>query len=139
MLTNPDSTKILLRCERISLSSTILPLRAFPFQAISPSVNPKGALIALTKSIVRGEMKDEEVVVVADVFGNGLAQICRNYRAVENAQTLANLEKALNTDPDFAPFVPASFDKRSDSVQIVLKINALTSKRRNNLKSKNNK
>src|SRR5688572_313891 len=41
----------------------------------TPSVNPSGALIALTKSFVRGDMKDEEVVVVADAFSNGLAQI----------------------------------------------------------------
>ena len=41
----------------------------------SPSVNPTGALVALTKSIVRGKMRDDEVVVVADVFGNGLARI----------------------------------------------------------------
>ncbi|HEX3101278.1 MAG TPA: zf-HC2 domain-containing protein, partial [Pyrinomonadaceae bacterium] len=41
----------------------------------SPSVNPRGALIALTRSMVRGGMKDDEVVIVADVFGNGLAQI----------------------------------------------------------------
>ena len=39
--------------------------------AESPSINPQGALVALTKSFMRGEMKDEEVVVVADVFGNG--------------------------------------------------------------------
>ena len=45
--------------------------------AESPSVNPQGALVALTKSLVRGEMKDEEVVVVAEVFGNGLARIAR--------------------------------------------------------------
>jgi hypothetical protein len=88
----------------------------------SPSVNPSGALIALTKSFVRGEMKDEEVVVVADVFGNGLAQIAEVIEPPHNAQTLYNLQKALNDDPDFAPFVPASFDRRADSVQIVLKI-----------------
>ena len=34
----------------------------------SPSINPQGALVALTKSFVRGGMKDDEVVVVADVF-----------------------------------------------------------------------
>src|SRR5689334_16370333 len=41
----------------------------------SPSVNPEGALVALTNSLVQGNMKDGEVVVVADVFGNGLAKI----------------------------------------------------------------
>jgi hypothetical protein len=88
----------------------------------SPSVNPTGALVALTKSLVRGEMKDDEVVVVADVFGNGLAQIAEVIESPRDQQVLYNLDKALKTDPDFAPFVPASFDRRADSVQIVLKI-----------------
>ena len=43
--------------------------------------------IALTKSFVRGEMKDEEVVVVADVFGNGLAQIAEVIEPPKDAQT----------------------------------------------------
>src|SRR5688572_3227474 len=30
----------------------------------SPSINPRGALVALTKSLVRGEMREDEVVVV---------------------------------------------------------------------------
>jgi hypothetical protein len=88
----------------------------------SPSVNPAGALIALTKSFVRGKMKDEEVVIVADVFSNGLAQISSVIEPSRDEQTMRELEKALKTDPDFAPFVPASFDNRADSVQIVLKI-----------------
>lgn len=88
----------------------------------SPSVNPTGALIALTKSFVRGKIKDEEVVVVANVFSNGLAQISEVIEAPRDEQTMRELEKALKTDPDYAPFVPASFDNRADSVQIVLKI-----------------
>ena len=104
----------------------------------SPSINPTGALVALTKSIVRGEMKDEEVVVVADVFGNGLARIAEVIEQPRDQQTLYNLEKALKTDPDFAPFVPASFDHRADSVQIVLKIQRVDVNV-GNLKPKNRK
>jgi hypothetical protein len=88
----------------------------------SPSVNPAGALIALTRSFVRGEMKDEEVVIVADVFSNGLAQISEVVEPPRDEQILQDLDRALKTDPAFAPFVPASFDNRADSVQIVLKI-----------------
>lgn len=88
----------------------------------SPSVNPTGALVALTRSLVRGEMKDEEVVVVADVFGNGLAQIAEVIEAPRHEQVLYDLDRALKNDPAFAPFVPASFDKRADSIQIVLRI-----------------
>lgn len=88
----------------------------------SPSVNPQGALVALTKSLVRGEMRDEEVVVVADVFGNGLARIAEVVEPADDSRTIQELEKALESDPVYAPFVPASFDKRSDRMRVVLKI-----------------
>ena len=88
----------------------------------SPSVNPQGALVALTKSLVRGEMSDEEVVVVADVFGNGLARIAEVVEPSDNSRTIQELERALESDPVYAPFVPASFDHRSDRMRVVLKI-----------------
>jgi len=122
----------------IALTSQDLSNARLSVSGESPSVNPSGALIALTKSLVRGEMKDEEVVVIADVFGDGLAQIAEVIEPPHDAQTLSNLKKALNTDRDFAPFVPASFDKRADSVQIVLKIQRVDVNIRN-LKSKNRK
>jgi hypothetical protein len=89
----------------------------------SPSLNPQGALVALTKSIVRGNMKDDEVVVVADVFGNGLAQIAEVVEPSSDRRAVRELEKALKNDPNYAPFVPASFDRRSDTVRVILKIN----------------
>lgn len=88
----------------------------------SPSVNPQGALVALTKSLVRGEMRDEEVVVVADVFGNGLARIAEVVEPSDGSRTIEELEKALESDPVYAPFVPASYDNRSDRMRVVLKI-----------------
>lgn len=88
----------------------------------SPSLNPQGALVALTRSLVRGEMNDEEVVVVADVFSNGLAQIQEVVEPTNDAQAIERLEKALQSDPAYAPFVPASFDQRSETMRVVLKI-----------------
>ena len=89
----------------------------------SPSLNPNGALLALTKSLVRGNMKDDEVVVVADVFGNGLAQIAEVIEPSSDRRAVRQLEKALkNGNADFAPFVPAVMDNRSDTVRVVLKI-----------------
>ena len=88
----------------------------------SPSVNPQGALVALTKSLVRGEMRDDEVVVVAEVFGNGLARISEVVEPSANSRAIEDLEKALESDPVYAPFVPASFDGRSDRMRVVLKI-----------------
>ena len=88
----------------------------------SPSVNPQGALVALTKSLVRGEMRDDEVVVVAEVFGNGLARISEVVEPSGNSRAIEDLQKALESDPVYAPFVPASFDGRSERMQVVLKI-----------------
>lgn len=90
----------------------------------SPSLNPQGALVALTRSIVRGKMKDDEVVIVADVFGNGLAQIAEIVEPSSDVQAVHELEKALKNDPRYAaPFVPANMDGRSDTVRVIFKIN----------------
>ena len=91
----------------------------------SPSINPKGALVALTKSFVRGKMKDDEVVVVADVFGNGLAQIAEVVEPSSDRRAVRELEQALNNDPDFAPFVPAKLDQRSETVRVIFKIQSV--------------
>jgi len=88
----------------------------------SPSINPHGALVALTNSLVRGEMNDDEVVVVAEVFGNGLAQIDEVVEPSKNRRAVGELDRALKSDPKFAPFVPADLDQRPDSVKVVLKI-----------------
>ncbi len=93
--------------------------------AQSPSVNPRGALIALTKSLVRGEMRDDEVVVVADVFGNGLADIAEVVEYPHDREKITELQKALRSDPDYAPFVPAKMDGRATSVRVVLKLQSV--------------
>lgn len=85
----------------------------------SPSVNPQGALIALTKSLVRGKMRDEEVVIVADVFGSGLARISEVVEPANDRRLVEDLRKALETDPADAPFVPSSVENRPDSVRVV--------------------
>ena len=100
----------------------------------SPSLNPQGALVALTNAIVRGNMKDDEVVIVADVFGDGLAQIAEVVEPSSDVRSVGELEKALKNDPNFAPFVPASFDGRSETVRVIFKINRVDIK--TNTKSK---
>ncbi len=95
------------------------------FSSESPSINPQGGLVALTKSILRGEMKDEEVVVVADVFGNGLARISEVVESPESGMALIRLERALQSDPSFAPFVPAVMENRPENMRIVLKFKSV--------------
>ncbi|MBA2605500.1 MAG: anti-sigma factor [Acidobacteriota bacterium] len=89
----------------------------------SPSINPKGALAAVTKSLVRGKTEDDEVVVVADVFGSGRAEIAEVVEPSSDRWAIRELEKALQTDPDYAPFVSAKLDNREDkTVRVILKI-----------------
>lgn len=95
------------------------------FSTESPSVNPQGALIALTKSLLRGGMKDDEVVVIADVFGNGLAQVAEVVEPSRDPHAITALQKALSSDPAFAPFVPASMDVRPESVRVVLRFQSV--------------
>jgi Putative zinc-finger len=88
----------------------------------SPSINPQGALAAMTKAFVNGKSKGNEVVVVADVFGNGLANIEEVVVPLDNEQAVFELEQALNKDSGDAPFVPAILDRRADSMRVVFKI-----------------
>ncbi len=100
----------------------------------TPKVNPTGALFALTKTLIRGEMEDEEVVLVADVFGNGLARIAEVVEPPSSAKAMRELEKAFQTDPQKAPFLPPKIEGNSDAVRVVVKIQQVevvdTSRRR---------
>ena len=123
-----NSTILLARAERsgnpdtIDLTPSEYAATRLEFSGESPSINPSGALIALTKSFVRGEIKDNEVVVVADVFSNGLARIAEVVEPSHDLQAVAELQRAFESDPSFAPFVPANLDQRSETVRVVFRI-----------------
>lgn len=102
----------------------------------SPSVNPQGALVALTKAFVRGKMKDDEVVVVADVFGNGLAQIAEVVEPSRDRHAVRELEEALKNNPEYAPFVPANLDHRAETVRVIFKIQSVNVETRTKLRGR---
>ncbi|MBA2333786.1 MAG: anti-sigma factor family protein [Pyrinomonadaceae bacterium] len=91
----------------------------------SPSINPQGALVAWTESLDHVNTIDDEVVVVADVFGNGVAQITEVVEPSSDRNAIPNLEKALESDSSSAAFVPADFDRRSATIRVVLKIQSV--------------
>ena len=93
-----------------------------PVSGESPSLNTNGALLSLTKSLVRGQMKDDEVTFVADVLSNGMAEITEVVHAPKSHQELEDLSNALENDDRYAPFVSAELDNRSDKVRVVIKI-----------------
>lgn len=87
----------------------------------SPSINPQGALATISRSLVSRGIRNSEVVVVADVFSNGLARIAEVVEPSQNVNAVDELEKALDSDNTAAPFIPAELDNRSGSVRVVLK------------------
>ena len=102
----------------------------------SPSINPQGTLIAMTRSLARSGKKDDEVVVVADIYGNGSAEIAEVVEPSRDRQAVAKLERALYTASADAPFVPATMENRPESVRVVLKfqtVDVKTDLKRNKL------
>lgn len=88
----------------------------------SPSINPQGSLVALTKDLANDVKGDEEVTVVADVYGNGSATIAEVVEASSDTRAVDQLQQALGSSPEVAAFVPASYDRRNAAVRVVLKI-----------------
>jgi hypothetical protein len=91
------------------------------FAGESPSINPQGSIAALSRSPVRGEIKDDELVVVADVYGNGLAKIATIVERPRNPGTLAAFERAIESGISEAPFVPAEIENRPEIVRVVFR------------------
>lgn len=102
----------------------------------SPSLNPQGALVAMTSSLLRESKGNDGVVVVADVFSNGLARIQEVVSPSYNSRTITDLEKALEAELGDAAFLPASLDQRSDNVRVVLRFQQVNVNTRQNVKRK---
>ncbi len=88
----------------------------------SPSINPNGTLVALAGDPMSKAGRNGEITVVADVFSNGIARIAEVLDSSGNRQSVEELQQALSSDPQFAPFVPAEMDNRSGTMRVVLRI-----------------
>ncbi|HKO62219.1 MAG TPA: zf-HC2 domain-containing protein [Pyrinomonadaceae bacterium] len=97
--------------------------RRAPFAEQSPSLDPKGALAALTSAYAQPQpAADEDVddmIVVADVFSNGSASLAGVVHAPRNPQMLTDFEVALRQS---AAFVPASLDRRPGTMRVVFSV-----------------
>jgi hypothetical protein len=108
--------------ENVPLTSAQYASSRSNFSKESPSLNPGGALVALANTLVRDDVREDEVVLVADVLSNGIAKITQVVEPPKNKLTMEKLEKALQNDADYAPFVPSNLDNRSEHMQIVFKM-----------------
>jgi anti-sigma factor RsiW len=101
----PDITK--------PVSPELLAAGRAPFGVESPSLNPRGALAALTVSHGGG---DDDMVVVTDVFTDGRAALADVVQAPRNKRLLTQFQDALREN---AAFVPASYDQRPPTMRVV--------------------
>jgi anti-sigma factor RsiW len=83
----------------------------------SPTLNPRGALAALTVTPPRdGNPDDDDMIVVADVYANGSASLAEVVEAPRNRRMVEDLQTALRKNP---AFVPASLDRRPQTMRVV--------------------
>ena len=85
----------------------------------SPSLNPDGRLAALTRAHAHvGHVGDaDDMIVVTDVFSDGSASLAEVVNPPRDRRMLDEFESALRQD---AAFVPASVDRRPDTMRVVL-------------------
>jgi hypothetical protein len=103
------------------------------FTAQSPSLNPKGALAELTRSNARvypvsASEEADDMIVVADVFSNGNASLAGVVQAPRDHQMLDDFAIALRQN---AAFVPASLDRRPDTMRVVFTVQKVDVRDRN--------
>ncbi len=92
-------------------------VRANKFGPESPTLNPRGALAALTVESPRdGNPDDDDMIVVADVYANGSASLAEVVEAPRNRRMVEDLQTALRKNP---AFVPASLDRRPQTMRVV--------------------
>jgi hypothetical protein len=88
-----------------------------PYAIESPSLNPRGALAALTRSQRHvHEQDDDDMVVVTDVFSNGNASLAGVVQPPRDRRMLEEFQAALREN---AAFVPASYDRRPETMRVV--------------------
>jgi hypothetical protein len=102
-----------------------------PFNTESPSLNPNGGIATLNLSNLRlSDMKggNDDMLVVADVFSNGTASLADVMHAPKDRRLLDDFQAALRNN---AAFVPASLDRRPETMRVVFSIQRVEVRERN--------
>ncbi|HEY8413179.1 MAG TPA: zf-HC2 domain-containing protein [Pyrinomonadaceae bacterium] len=89
----------------------------------SPTLNPGGRLAALTITYANPRTRlsgdADDMIVVTNVFSNGSASLADVVQPPRDKRMLAEFESALRQD---AAFVPASLDRRPDTMRVVFAV-----------------
>lgn len=103
-----------------------------PFAEQSPSLNPRGALAALTREYAHPHdsyySDADDMIVVTDVFFNGSAALADVVQPPRDKRMLDEFESALRQD---AAFVPAALDRRPDTMRVVFAVQKVDVDERN--------
>jgi hypothetical protein len=91
-----------------------------PYSSESPSLNPSGDLLRVMTDSSRG---DDDITIVANVFSNGSASLEEVMQPPRNRHTLTEVEEALRRTP---AFVPASLDRRPQTMRVVLSLSKVS-------------
>ena len=96
-----------------------------PFAELSPSLDPDGALAALTRAYAHPHAGSHEaddaddMTVVTNVFSNGSASLAGVVQPPRDKQMLNDFESALRQN---AAFVRSSYDRRPDTMRVVFTV-----------------
>ena len=110
-------------------SESYAALRA-PYSVESPSLDPRGALAAMTQSPSHSDNNagSDDMIVVADVYGNGNASLASVVYPPRDQRMLDEFQDALRKN---AAFVPASLDGRPDTMRVVFTVQKVDVRERN--------
>jgi hypothetical protein len=89
------------------------------------SLNPSGDLLRVMSDTTRGE-GDDDITIVANVFSNGSASLEEVMQAPRDRRMLSRVEDALRRTP---AFVPASLDRRPQTMRVVLSLSKVNVRR----------
>ena len=94
------------------------------FRSESPSLNPRGDLFrVMTVPAGSGGDDDDDITIVANVFSNGSASVAEVMQSPRNPQMLSRVQDALRRTP---AFVPASRDRRPQTMRVVLSLSKVS-------------
>ena len=92
-----------------------------PYAEQSPTLKPGGKLAALTSAYLHPHYYSDadDMIVVTNVFSNGVASLAEVVQPPRDKRMLDEFESALRQG---AAFVPASYDRRPDTMRVVFSV-----------------
>ena len=101
----------------------IMWIRNGDFDLPSPGLNPRGDLFRVMTAPADADDDDDDITIVANVFSNGSASVAEVMQPPRNPQMLSRVQDALRRTP---AFVPASLDRRPQTMRVVLSLSKVS-------------